>query len=241
LTLIAGLGFGFGFGFGIGLGLGFGAPWRVQSMLIKALNKIAAKVLKNTWGALPQHKERFELIQEAYGESAVKADFQNWCEEVKDQHPRFPLSDYLKVVDARLGSAPVEQVVNPGVEEISALTYKLTHRPAPRKNLTELLTQFSVSEITNALTEYVGGLEDRELPYAGRTFFVDGGCAAIIVAQRKREEDRNKQIEKDQQEKNLIAALVEKQRREIELEDERREKEENAARPSVDDLFGSKQ
>jgi len=207
-------------------------------MLIKTLPKIAARVLKNTWGVLPQMKPRLELVEEAYGAAAVEKDFEQWCEEVKDINPRFPVPEYLKLIDSRLGSVPKEDERDPRVEEISALTYKLTRRPAPPKNVRELLSQYSLEEIASALQEYVEGIEDRELAYAARTFFVDGGCTAVIISRRQREADRQKQIHKDAEEKRLIAALVEKERLKSEEEDRLLEESANEPKPTAAQLFG---
>lgn len=208
-------------------------------MLIKSLPKIAARVLKNTWGIPPQFKSKLELVQEAYGSAIVETDFENWCEEVKENNPRYPITEYLRVIDSRLGSAPKAETVDPMIAEISALTYKLTRRPAPPKNVRELLEQFSAVEITQALSEYVEGIEEREFPYAARTFFVDGGCAAVISARKSREEDRRRQTEREQQESNLILNLVEQERAKSDEEDRRRQQRDAVPEPSAEELFGT--
>lgn len=207
-------------------------------MLIKSLPKIAARVLKNTWGLPPQYKSKLELVQEAYGTNAVEIDFEKWCEEVKDSNPRYPVSEYLKVIDSRLGSAPKDEEKDPRIEDISALTYKLTHRPAPPRHVRELLAQYSLDEITSALREYIEGIEDRELAYAPRTFFVEGGCGAIITARKQRETDRRAAIEREGQEKKIIAGLVEQERAKSEQQDKIREQNSRLT-PRVEDMFGT--
>lgn len=208
-------------------------------MLIKSLPKIAARVLQNTKGLPPQYKQRLELIQEAYGVSTVELDFEKWCEESKDRRYSYPVSEYLKVIDSRLGSAPKEDEHDPRVEEISALTYKFTRRPASPKYVRELLIQFTLDEITSALKEYVEGIEDRELAYATRMFFVDGGCGAIIAARRQREQDRQKQIQKDAAENNLLDALVAVEHHESEKQDRLREALAAQPTPTAEQLFGT--
>lgn len=207
-------------------------------MLIKSLPKIAARILKNTWGLPPQYKQKLDLVQEAYGASAVETDFENWCEEVKDNNPRYPVNEYLKVIDSRLGSAPKEDVLDPRIAEISAVTYKLTRRPAPPKYVRDLLTQFTREDILAALNEYVEGIEERELAYAPRMFFVDGGCAAIITARSQRAVDRQKQIQKDAAEKNMLDGLIENERQKSEEIDRQLELRKAMPQPSAEDLFG---
>lgn len=207
-------------------------------MLFKNLPKIAARILHDTKGLPPQYKQRLELVQEAYGSSTVEIDFEKWCEESKDHGYRYPVSEYLKVIDSRLGDAPKEDENDPRVETISALTYKLTRRPAPSKNVRELLMQFSLEDIASALQEYVDGIEDREYAFAARMFFVDGGCGAIITSRRQRDQDRKNQIEKDAQEKNLIASLVAEEKRKSDAEDLKRESDAAKPKPTGAQLFG---
>lgn len=213
--------------------------------LIKSLEKIAAKELKNTWGALPQMKERFELIREAYGASEVEQDFTKWCVEVKDRNPRYPIAEYLKVVDSRfmnkLGLVPSEETFeqqDARVEEISAITFQLTGRTAPSKYVRELLIRFSLNDIVDALREYVGGIENRELAYVAKMFFTDGGCGAVLAARKQKEQSRLEQIKKDAWEKTLINSLVEDARRKSEAEDVARIADEAKPKPTADDLFG---
>src|SRR5271168_707831 len=97
--------------------------------LRKELPRIAARVLANTH-VFPKHlKEKYELIAEAFGAAAVVRDFEAWCEEVKDENPRYPLTKYMIVVDSRLGRASAEaepDLKDPALAEIGALSYKLT-------------------------------------------------------------------------------------------------------------------
>lgn len=207
-------------------------------MLIKSLPKIAARVLQNTKGLPPQYKQRLELIQEAYGVAGVEADFENWCEEFKDRRFLYPVSEYLKVIDSRLGSAPKEDEPDERIGEISALTYKLTRRPAPPKNVRELLAQFSKDEITSALQEYVEGIEERELAYAPKTFFVDGGCAAVISSRRQKIQDRENLVEANKKEKVLLDDLIAVERRKSEATMREIERQAAEVPATADELFG---
>ena len=177
-------------------------------------------------------------METAFGAVVVEADFEKWCEEIRDNHPRYPVSEYLKVINARLGPESKENDIDPGVGEISALTYKLTHRPAPSIAVRELLAQFNIAEIAAALIEYVEGLEERELAYAPRVFFNDGGCAAVISARKSREQDRLDAMKRDAEEKTLIDSLVEKERVKSDEEDRVREAKNTEPGPTVEELFG---
>lgn len=188
---------------------------------------------------MPQMKSRLELLEAAYGVAAVERDFEEWCEEVKDRNPRYPVSEYLKVVDSRLGTVPKEEENDPRIEELSALTFKLTHRPAPPKYVRELLTKYTLAEIRSALIEYTDGIEERELAYAARAFFVEGGCGAIIMALKNRERDRREQVARDAEEKNLIAGLVEKEKLKSDEEDRQREERNARPTPTAEEMFGT--
>lgn len=207
-------------------------------MLIKSLPKIAARVLKNTWGVPPQYKQKLELIQEAYGQAAVENDFTAWCEEVKDTNPRYPVTAYLKVVDSRLGSASKDDEKDPRIAEISAVTYRLVHRPSPPRSVQEMLVIFSADEIISALNEYVEGIEEREYSFAVRAFFIEGGCAAIITARKQREQERQKQVQQEKHEMALLDSLIEKNRKKREDEDRQSADEDAEPQPTAEELFG---
>jgi hypothetical protein len=159
--------------------------------LMKELPRIAARVLKNTRGVYPELKSRLGLLAEAYGTAAVATDFEKWCNDLVET-PRYPISDYLKVVDARLGNAgeipaPLD-LKNPVVGELTSLTYELTGTLPSATSIAELLALYSNEEIRAALTEFAEGLTERELKTAMRTFFANGGtgAAAVILARRRR-------------------------------------------------------
>lgn len=157
--------------------------------LRKELPRIAARVLANTH-VFPKHlKEKYELIAEAFGAAAVARDFEAWCEEVKAENPRYPLTKYMIVVDSRLGRAnaePEADLKDPTLGEIGALSYKLTGVTPSARALAKLRLTYEADEIKAALTEYASTLEEKDFKSGMRTFFTDGGATAVIYARRNR-------------------------------------------------------
>lgn len=158
-------------------------------LLVKSLPKIAAKVLHNTRSVPQNLKFKFELIATAYGAAAVERDFEAWCREHIDDKFPYPITQYLKVIDSRLGSAPVEEradTKDPRVSELAVAAYELTGILPSRSAVAELLLTFPADEIKAALTEYSENLTDKEVKGAMRQFWSDGGAGAVILARRKR-------------------------------------------------------
>jgi hypothetical protein len=163
--------------------------------LMKELPKIAARVLHNTRGSNPEWvKTRLELLAEAYGTAAVATDFEEWCASFEPGEPRphYPISDYMKVVDVRLGTASEEQTLDlqdPLVKELMSMTYELTSVLPSAKSVAELLAAFPVEEIKGALVEFAEGLTERELKTSMKAFYANGGAgaSAIILARRRRD------------------------------------------------------
>jgi|SRR5665213_337395 len=155
--------------------------------LNKSLAKIAARVLHNTHTAPDNCKFKFELLAEAYGSAAVEADFETWCVEHMVEPPQYPITSYLKVVDSRLGTEPTKaDTKDPRVADMLAFTYDLTGTLPYAKHVAQLLVDFEIEELKAALTEYNGLLDDKEMKSGMRSFFADGGAAAVIYARRKR-------------------------------------------------------
>lgn len=155
----------------------------------KMLPRIAAKVLHNTHCFPKNLKEKYELIAEAYGRTTVISDFEAWCEEVKEKNPRYPITEYMKVVDTRLGRAFEEKkadLTDPRIAEITSMAYELTSVLPSARSVANLLISFEPDEIKAALSEYASTLDDKEVKNGIRTFFTEGGATAVIYARRKR-------------------------------------------------------
>jgi hypothetical protein len=159
--------------------------------LQKSLPRIAARVLHNTHVGLSRMKEKFELIEEAYGRAAVEADFTLWCQEqmAASNNPKYPLTEYVKVVDSRLGPEFAEKrpdTKDPQVSEISAVAYELTGVLPSVRSVATLLASCPAEEIIAALREFAKTLDEKDTKSGVRTFFAEGGAAAVILARRRR-------------------------------------------------------
>lgn len=159
--------------------------------LMKELPKIAARILKNTRCAHPDMKSRFELLEEAYGAAAVARDFDVWCQDqlAAENQPRYPISEYMKAVDSRLGSAASEpqlDIKDSKVGELVSMTYELTNILPSATAAAKLLAVYSFDEVKNALTEFIENLEEKNVRGGMYLFYNDGGADAIILARRRR-------------------------------------------------------
>jgi hypothetical protein len=157
--------------------------------LQKSLPRIAAKILHNTHVGLSRMKEKFELIEAAYGRDVVEEDFAKWCHENQELHPKYPLTEYVKVVDARLGPEFAEKrpdIKDPQVAAIMAVAYELAGVLPSVRSVAALLASCPADEILGALREFAGTLDEKDNKSGVRTFFAEGGAAAVILARRKR-------------------------------------------------------
>jgi hypothetical protein len=158
-------------------------------LLVKSLPKIAARVLHNTRSVPQNLKFKFELIATAYGAAAVERDFEEWCLDHLDDKFPYPITQYLKVIDSRLGAAPEEKradIKDPQIGELAVAAYELTGILPSRSAVAEVLLIFPADEIKAALTEYAENLTDKEVKGAMRQFWADGGAGAVILARRRR-------------------------------------------------------
>jgi hypothetical protein len=131
------------------------------------------------------------LIAQAYGAGRVEEDFEEWCKAHTENPPRYPITEYLKVIDQRLGTAPVEakpDTKDPRIGELSSLCYELTGVLPSIKGIAEVLTEFESDEIKAALKEYADTLDEKDAKSGVRVFFSDGGAAAVILSRRKRQQ-----------------------------------------------------
>ena len=154
--------------------------------LVKDLQKIAAVKLHNTRGVPKNMKDKLELIELAFGHAEVIEDFEKWCDEQADRNPPYPVTEYIRAIDSRLGGTPRVDPNDERIQELMAVTYELTAiLPHPRA-VRDLLALHSVEDITSALKEYVITVDEKDMKPAIRTFFDDLGASAVIYSRRKR-------------------------------------------------------
>jgi len=160
--------------------------------LQKSLPRIAARVLHNTHVGLSRMKEKFELIEAAYGRAAVEADFEKWCHEIKDRNPKYPLTEYVKVVDSRLGPEFAEKradLEDPRIAKIVATAYELTGVLPPARAVAKLLLGAEQDDILAALKEYSATLDEKEYKSGMRSFFTESGAMAVLLARKLRSQN----------------------------------------------------
>lgn len=156
--------------------------------LVRDLQRVAAVKLQNTRGVPKSMKDKLELIELAFGYRNVVEDFEKWCEEQKAKSPQYPVFEYLKMVDARLGSANKVDSKDPRIKNLQALTYELTNVLPHTNAIRGLLALHEEQEIKEALEEYVASLDEKDFKKAMRAFYDDEGATAIIYSRKKREE-----------------------------------------------------
>ena len=155
--------------------------------LTKEMRMISSKILGNTHRFPPQFEEKLDFLVAAHGTFAIARDFQTWCEERRAEKIQYPIIEYLKVIDTRLGNAPERLNVNdPNVAEISALVFERTDILPSGKAVAELLQVYSKEELAGAIREYTDKIGDGEARGAMRRFFAEGGAGAVILARRQR-------------------------------------------------------
>lgn len=166
--------------------------------LIKDLPRIAAKVLKNTYGCQPWMKERCGLMEAAHGEAAVKEDFELWCQEQlkASLNPRYPISDYFKVADVRFGTVFADpddvtqvDVSDPKVRFVASASYEQTGFVPPDAAVAKLLRAHTADEILAAMQEYASTLDEKHMQTGMNKFFTEGAAVTVIYTQKQRKTD----------------------------------------------------
>src|ERR1035437_238871 len=92
--------------------------------LVKGLQKIAAVKLHNTRGVPRNMKDKLELIELAFGYAEVMADFEKWCDENADRASQYPVTEYIRRIDSRLGSASKIDPHDAAISALQAIVYE---------------------------------------------------------------------------------------------------------------------
>ena len=154
--------------------------------LVKDMQRVAARKLHNTRGVPRNMKDKLELIDLAFGRAEVLADFEKWCDEHADSATPYPVTEYLRMIDARLGGTPKVDPNDERIDALVALTYDLTSVLPHRRAVRDLLAVHPSGDIEAALKEYILTVDDKDWKAAVRAFYDDLGASAVIHSRRKK-------------------------------------------------------
>ena len=157
-----------------------------KNNLIREMQRIAAKKLRNTRGVPKNMGDKVELIDLAFGRAEILADFEKWCDDPSQHHTSFPVTEYLRGVDARLGNDARVSPEDERVTELRGLTFSLTQVMPRLSGVRNLLALHSFEDIKAALLEYLPTVGEDKMESAVRNFYDDLGATAVIYARRNR-------------------------------------------------------
>lgn len=148
--------------------------------LAAQLEKTASRVFHRTRGIITRdfQYEQICLMESTYGSAAVVNDFETWAE-TADPGTRYPVSEYLKIVDDRLGQKASEDN-DADISEVTTAVYELVSDIPTRGEVKALLAKHPVEDIIFAFGDFVGGLDADQSKSAIKKFFRDGGADVII-------------------------------------------------------------
>lgn len=122
--------------------------------------------------------EQLTLMEAVYGIPKVLEDFEVWAT-TADKGVRYPMSEYLKVVDERLGQVATEEE-DPRITRISKIVYEFTNDIAPKNVIKKLLEKYPAEDIEYGFQEFAAGMNEEKMKTAIKKFFLDGGADAVI-------------------------------------------------------------
>jgi hypothetical protein len=145
------------------------------------LEKAVAQSFKRTHQVSVRFDDQLEqitLMESVYGSAKVLEDFEVWAE-TADKGCRYPMSDYLKVVDERLGQVATEEE-DQRITRIAKVVYEITNDIVPKSVVKRLLEKMSVEDIEYGFQEFTAGWDEVKMKTAIKKFFQDGGAEAVI-------------------------------------------------------------
>lgn len=157
-----------------------------KKTLVRELQEIAAAKLHNTRSIPKVMAGKIELIEIAFGHARILEDFTAWCDEHADENRQYPVTDYIRAIDSRLGGQPRIDPNDEKVEELRQFVYEKVQILPAIQPLRDLLLVYEVPEIKAAFSEYIIGLEEKTMRTSLRAFFEEGGARVVIGARRKR-------------------------------------------------------
>ena len=155
-----------------------------KPQLAKALEKKASELFHRTKGITlrPEYEgymEQIVLMETTYGRFDVMSDFEKWAGEVDKNEVRFPVTEYLKIVDERLGSNAVYK--DEEVAEVTKNVYNAVQDIPKPHHIRLLLEKYPVEDIVMGFNEFLGGIDAKLKGSEIITkYFVDGGADAVI-------------------------------------------------------------
>lgn len=152
--------------------------------LVKALERKAAELFQRTRGiSVSTEKATFvidqvKLMSEIYGDAAIIEDFEKWAQDTP-KDCRYPISEYLKVVDARLGTKADDKEEE--IAKITKIVYDALSDIPTKAQIRRLLENHPTEDIIEAFNRFVGG-SDEKMKNADivKKFFSDGGAEAVL-------------------------------------------------------------
>lgn len=154
--------------------------------LVKDMQRIAARKLHNTRGVPRNMKDKLELIALAFGHADVIADFEKWCDEHTDKNSLYPVTEYLRMIDSRLGGTPKIDPDDERIKDLMAVTYELTSVLPRLRGIRDLLAIHSADEIKAALKHYLLSVDEKDMKSAIRSFYDDLGASAVIYSMNRK-------------------------------------------------------
>lgn len=154
--------------------------------LVKNLQRVAAKKLKNTRSIPKSLSDKVELVELAYGRATLVADFELWCDDPQNQSNPYPVTAYLRSVDSRLGQVARVDPEDPRIAEIQAAAYEAANVIPNARHIRDLLLLHSSDDIKAALKEYILVAPKKEIEAGLHNFFENNGAGAVIAARKKR-------------------------------------------------------
>jgi hypothetical protein len=161
-----------------------------QKNLVKDLQRIAAVKLHNTRGVPRNMKDKLELIELAFGHAEVTEDFTKWCDENAERAPQYPVTEYIRLIDGRLGGAAKVDPHDASIGALQAIVYEKTGILPRSHAVRDLLGLHSAAELEAAFAEYIVVVDEKDWKSALRSFFDDQGASAVIAARNRAAEKK---------------------------------------------------
>lgn len=139
------------------------------------------------------YKQDLKELAETYGGTRVVEAFEKWAKSYSGD-ARYPIKEFIRVADQYLNDS-LKASIHPDIDSLSVDLYNEGQQAFAgkyRHHLNALLASYSATEILSAYKEFISAKDDYQMQRAVRDF-CEGGATTIIMAGRKRKEDKAKQ------------------------------------------------